>query len=134
MFDFHEKRKMRSILYSKPIIALLFGLAILLSFSVYNRYTVAVDMEAKLDAKHVELNKLKERAQVLQAKVDFLENDRGVEEELRNRFDVAREGEKVIILLDSKDGQNKAGQNLPVVQGSGFGEAPKGFFSRLKFW
>jgi hypothetical protein len=64
-------------------------------------------MKDKLDAKKASLEELKGRASVLESKVEYLENERGIEEELRNRFDVAKEGEQVIILLDADRGEKK---------------------------
>lgn len=100
MFDFHEKRKMRTVLYSRPVVFVIMLVTVLLSFSAYNRYSVAKDMEQKLDAKKQELRELEERARHIESKVEYLADERGVEEELRNRFDAIREGEQVVILLD----------------------------------
>ena len=96
MFDFHEKRKIRSIVYSKPVVAVLMLVTIILSFSVYHRYTVAEEMKQKLNVRENELNELKQRAATLESKVQYLRDERGIEEELRNRFDVVKEGEQVI--------------------------------------
>jgi cell division protein FtsB len=135
MFDFHEKRKIRGFLYSKGVIFAMFLLASLLSISVYNRYTVASEMQEKLYEKKTELEELKQRAGVLESKVKYLENERGVEEELRNRFDVARDGEQVIILLDPRNDSAEQGrvmssnnELLPNTQ------SEKSFLDSLKFW
>lgn len=103
MFDFHEKRKIRRIIFSRPVIGLIFFAGILLSFSVYDRFVVSREMHAKLEKKYAELHALEARAALLQKKVDYLEDERGVEEELRNRFDVAKEGEQVVILLSNRE-------------------------------
>lgn len=107
MFDFHEKRRIRSFLYSKVVVGVFLFATILLSISVYNRFVVTEDMKAKLDARRVTLEELQGRALMLESKVKYLENDRGVEEELRNRFDVAKEGEQVVILIDPVKGKQK---------------------------
>ncbi len=135
MFDFHEKRKIRNVLYSKAVIFLLFSFTILMSFSVYNRYTVAGDMRKKLEDKRFELEEMKLRAQTLDAKVQYLENERGVEEELRNRFDVVKEGEQVVILLDRKD-TKKYENSIEIKSKSSQSneESKKTFFDSLKFW
>lgn len=103
MFDFHEKRKIRSFLYSKFVIGGLFLIAVFVSFSAYDRYTIAKEMKIKLEDRRVQLEEVKNRAQVLETKVEYFENDRGIEEELRNRFDVAKEGEQVVVLIDAKE-------------------------------
>ncbi len=136
MFDFHEKRKLRSLFYSKPVSVILFVLAILLSFSAYNRYTVAGDMKDKLEAKRAELQKLEDRAQSLETKVEYLENERGVEEEIRNRFDVAKEGEQVVILIDPEKKEeseaSKTAAGNAGVQSEEDGE--RSFWDFFKFW
>jgi cell division protein FtsB len=103
MFDFHEKRKMKAILYSKGVFVLLILIAVLLSVSVYNRFVVTQDTKIRLNERREDLESLEMRAEVLQTKVDYLESDRGIEEELRNRFDVAKEGERVIVILEDKE-------------------------------
>lgn len=128
MFDFHEKRRIRELLYSKPAIGFLLLLTILLSVSAYNRYEIAEETKERLEAKQAELDALEQRADILETKVRYLEDERGVEEELRSRFDVAKEGEDVIILVDERHG----GGDIRPVESS---EDPKpSFFERLKFW
>jgi len=127
MFDFHEKRKIRSMLYSKPVIALLFLATGLLLMSAYNRYEAAAETKHRLDTRQAELNALSDRAEVLEAKVRYLEDERGVEEELRSRFDVAKEGEEVVVIVDDRPATNA---NLETTT---LPEKPS-FFARLKFW
>lgn len=132
MFDFHEKRKLRNFFYSRVTIALLFALSAFISLSVYDRYEVAHEMEGKLEAKQAELEALQTRAAALEAKVRYLENDRGLEEELRNRFDVVREGEQTVILIDSRENEEKP-KTVPV----GIETQPstdESFLERFKFW
>ena len=132
MFDFHEKRKIRGILYSKITIGILFILLLFLLYATYGRYQVAGEMEAKLYAKQAELEELKQRAEVLDAKVEYLKHDRGLEEELRNRFDVAREGEETVILIDTRKGsQEKNEVQIPTDTEP---QQESSFFERLMFW
>ncbi len=131
MFDFHEKRKIQRILFSKPVIGLIFLIAVLLSFSVYDRYVVSKEMQAKLDARYAELKALELRAETLDTKVRYLEDERGVEEELRNRFDVAKEGEQVIILLDERS-EKVVDVPQDILEVSN--EEKNSFWSIFKFW
>ena len=131
MFDFHEKRKIQRVLFSKPVIGLIFLIAVLLSFSVYDRYVVSKEMQAKLDARYAELKALELRAETLDTKVRYLEDERGVEEELRNRFDVAKEGEQVIILLDERS-EKVVDVPQDILEVSN--EEKKSFWSIFKFW
>ncbi len=131
MFDFHEKRKIRNILYSWPVIAVLVFCTIVLSVSVYHRYTVAHDMGVKLSAREHELEELKQQAEILDAKVEYLKNDRGIEEELRNRFDVVREGEKVVIFTGEAKQPNEESDTTKPSDSTTESES---FWSHFKFW
>lgn len=128
MFDFHEKRRIRELLYSKPAIGLLFILTIWLSISAYNRYEIAAETKEKLDIKQAELDSMQERANTLEAQVHYLEDDRGIEEELRSRFDVAKEGEDVVVLVDERP---QGGKPTTVEPSPKKGSS---FFEQLKFW
>ncbi len=130
MFDFHEKRKIRRILYSKISILVVFLFAVLLSTAVYERYTVSKAIKEKLDERQAELYILEQRAEVIESKVEYLKDERGVEEELRNRFDVAKEGEQVVVLLDRDDERKTSRQ----VDNSETEEEKGGFFKKLFFW
>ena len=133
MFDFHEKRKIKSILYSKVVVGILLLIAVLLSVSVYNRFVAAKEMRVKLDSRRAALHELEQRAEMLRAKVEYLDNDRGIEEELRNRFDVAREGEKVIILVNKRK-ENESSTQENFSNGPEGSELEKSTFDFLKFW
>ncbi len=127
VFDFYEKRKIRSWLYSKVTIGLIATLALLVFVSVYKRYQVERQVAERRAAAEAELKELKERAVFLEEKVSHLENERGLEEEIRTRFDVAKEGEQVVIILENEN-------ETPVSQAALEPTAEPSFFSRLKFW
>lgn len=131
MFDFYEKRKIQHILFSIPTIFVITVLAIWTSFAVYDRYVVSKEIEAKLEERYKELKRLEERAHILEGKVAYLADDRGLEEELRNRFDIAKEGEQVVILLDSEPTETLDEVN----DKKGNGETPgASFWDFVFFW
>ena len=127
MLDFHEKRKLKNIVYSKPTAAVLFVLAILLSMSVFERYKAERETAAKRAERAAELAELESRAAVLDAHVQRLQSDRGIEEEIRDRFEVARQGEEVVVIVGAADEPEDT--TTPVHT-----EEVPGFFSRLLFW
>jgi hypothetical protein len=132
MFDFHEKRKIRRVIYSKVFIAAVFIATIFLGMSVYERYSMEREMAAKLDDRARELRVLEERALLLESKVEHLKNERGIEEELRTRFDVAREGEQVVIIID--DAEQKKAENHTENTEENESEADPSLLEMLKFW
>ena len=135
MFDFHEKRKIRSFLYSKTVFVLLLILIILLSISAYNRFKVAQDTKKRLEERRDDLEALETRAEILDSKVEYLEDARGIEEELRNRFDVAKEGEQVIIIIDD-DRQNAKddSSSFDAEKPKEVEKSTESIFKLFKFW
>ena len=126
MFDFHEKRKIKSWLFSRTSIALLLVAYGLLSVSVFERYQKERETALKYDERSAELMELAARAAVLESKVEYMESARGIEDEIRHRYDVVKEGERAVIIMDAE----KATTTQQVLS------APeeKSFFSRLLFW
>lgn len=135
MFSFHEKRKIRNVLYSKPVVASILIIAGFASFSAYDRYTIAREMEVRLEERAEERDKLKERAKTLEARVQYLSDERGIEEELRNRFDVAKEGERVVVFVDnvSETPENRLETQKSDTSATS-SDTESSFFKSLKFW
>ncbi len=129
MFDFYEKRKLRGILFSRPVAVFIFLLAVVLSWSAYGRFIAAQETSTKRQDKVSELSKLKERAAVIEAKVNHLESNQGMERALREEFDVAKQGEEVIVVVDGQATSSKNAENpvLPL-------PPEPSLFERLKFW
>lgn len=133
MFDFHEKRKIRSALYSRPVVIFLFVVAFFLSISAYNRYSVAREMSVKLDTKKMELQEMQERAEMIGAKVEYLKNERGVEEELRSRFDAIREGEQVVVFLNHEK-ETLSQVSTATVDNDNTKKESSSFFEKIRAW
>lgn len=133
MFDFHEKRKIRSILYSKASVTVLLLISFFVGMSAYERYVVEREMAAKLDEKRQKLESLQLRATALEADVEHLQNERGIEEELRGRFDVVKEGEQVVIIIDDEsETPTQGAPETREVTPSAHPEAS--VWSSFKFW
>jgi len=79
-------------------IGLLVVVCVFLALSVFERYTVEREMAARRDIVEAEVTALQVRYDALKAEVEYLRDDRSLEAEIRKRFDVAREGESVVIL------------------------------------
>ena len=104
--DFKRKRLVRNLIFSYLTIAVLGVLIVLLAMSVFERFTVEREMAVRRAEAEAELKALKLRAAALESQVEYLEDERGMEAEIRNRFDVVKEGEQVVIILD--DGSEEA--------------------------
>ncbi len=79
---------------------MLLSVLLLAGFSAYGRYSIAVEMTARQEAAQRELAELELRRAALIEEVEYITSERGIEAEMRRQFDVAREGEQVVIIID----------------------------------
>jgi cell division protein FtsB len=102
MAGFGKKKSITEYLYSKAVVIVLLVVVIFLAFAVYERYVVERQMYARRVETNREKQELIDRKGTLKERVEYLSGDRGIEEEIRSNFDVAKEDEKVIILVGEK--------------------------------
>lgn len=108
MLEFYEKRKLKRRLYSWPIIALLalpVGYSVFVAWHAYLRERVA---HANMLAAVAELERLKEREVTLGKEIDRLSSNRGVEQELRDKYEIGKPGERMIVLVNKEKEQKES--------------------------
>ncbi|MDE2399736.1 MAG: septum formation initiator family protein [Patescibacteria group bacterium] len=122
MRDFQQKKRWRSVVESWPVLTILGILLLLFAWGIIGLWSkMQITAENKKIAEN-QLKELKEKQAIFSADVAKLNSQSGMEETIRERFPVVKEGEGLIVVVDDK---NKT-------------EAPKtetgGFFSFLYFW
>jgi len=86
---------------ASPIaVVVLLGLSVTFAFAVHDRYVVERDMAERRAKTEAELERENNRLNELQKKVEKLNTEQGIESEIRKNFDVAREGETVVVLVE----------------------------------
>lgn len=83
---------------SAPVLLVLGLLIVLAAWALWERVVVEREMAARRATIEAKRSEILARQTELESRVLYLEDKRGVEAEIRQHFDVAREGEKVIIL------------------------------------
>ena len=120
MFDFYEKRKVRNIMFSKPVLVLLGIVVLLFVYSVWGAYQKESETREKWKNREEVLIELEGREKELSTEIDRLETEKGTEAEIRSKFEVAKEGEEVIVIVEPPEEEVR--------------DAPppkKGFFKRI---
>lgn len=100
MLDIQQKRKVRSVIYNRISIGLLFVLVLLAIHSTWSVYKKKVESEEMRDRASAQVLALQERNDELRSKIARLETTAGMEEEIRSKFSVAKEGENVVIIVE----------------------------------
>lgn len=104
MFDFYQKRKIRSLVNSRYTQGVLLGLVLLVGWSAFVRYQIAEEMSDRRELAAQEAALLRGQKDALQEQVEYLSNERGIEAEMRRQFDVALEGEQVVVIVEPEAG------------------------------
>ncbi|OHA18336.1 MAG: hypothetical protein A2664_02650 [Candidatus Taylorbacteria bacterium RIFCSPHIGHO2_01_FULL_46_22b] len=124
MQEFKLRRRTKAFLYS-PLA--FFALAFILFFlvrAVWGVYKSQARSSAELEIARKEALFLDERSEFLKDEIDALSSPQGLEEELRSKFPVVKEGEKMVIIVEPDE---VATSSLLSSQG-GFWKSVKNFF------
>jgi cell division protein FtsB len=100
MREFQEKRKFKKIIYSGWLQIFLGIVLLALIFStvkVYKKSRISADKAEEIKE---EMAKLEKRNAELAAEAARLESESGEDGEIRKRFDVAKPGEKILVIVD----------------------------------
>jgi len=122
MRSFQQKRGFKNIVYSRPVLAVLLLLVVIFAWSVVGfmgKMQATIENRKIAENKIVELEKQKEQ---LSSDIAKLKTEGGVEESIRDKFGLAKEGEGEIVIVEDK---NLLSAPVP---------ASSGFFPFLFFW
>ncbi|HEY4506211.1 MAG TPA: septum formation initiator family protein [Candidatus Paceibacterota bacterium] len=100
MKKFQEKKQLRRVIYSKGMIIFILIVLFFLGravVSAYQKYSLTQKNEAAAVAQYEEFQNRKE---TLEAELEKLKTTRGVEEALREKFNVAKPGEGVVNITE----------------------------------
>ena len=103
MLDFHEKRRFKRLLYSKVTLVILGFIVIWLAFAVWSMYKKERDTRLRRIEQKEVLNELEGREESLREEIERLSTERGIEQEVRSKFEVGKDGEEMIIIVDNPE-------------------------------
>jgi cell division protein FtsB len=121
MRSFQDKKRWRRVMESKPVLVFLFLVILVFAWSVLGlvgKMSETQKNKNEVKAKITELQKNKDK---LSANISKLQTDEGIEESIREKFGWVKEGEGVIVVVDST-----ASEDLDKTEDDG------GFFSFFK--
>lgn len=99
MADFRKRQRARKLLYSNVTVVLLLVLlffALKGLWGVFERKRMAEESLARAQTQYEELMKRKE---FLSSEIALLDTDDGIESKLRERYSIAKSGEKVVVVI-----------------------------------
>ena len=102
MREFRQKHIIRQRIYSKPVILLLLVILFFIANGTWNVFKKSHQSNQKLTVAEENLIELEEKRDTITLEIERLETNIGIEEEIRSKFDLAREGEKSIVIVDEE--------------------------------
>lgn len=121
MRSFQEKKGFKHILESKPVLLFLAILVLVFAWNVFGFWGKMEETRKNKKIAEDKIVELQQEKEKLSSDISKLKTDQGVEESIRDKFGLVKEGENMIVVFDNKD--NSA---VPLETNTG------GFFSFLK--
>lgn len=118
MKEFQEKNKIKRKRRSKILLIFMFLVLLFLSKGAFSAYSKERDSRVEVERVFKEKEALDKRYQIMSEQSDILKSDIGIESEIRNKFDVVKSGEGVIVIVD---------KDMPIIE-----EDKRGVLKR--FW
>lgn len=116
MSDFKNKKKIKKLIYSKISLLIALAIVVFMSMSTYNIYKKYRESYENKKSAMGELKSLEQRNKELSSRIERLNTNRGLEEEIRKKFNVAKEGEGVVVIVPksgtSSDGNSENKETL----------------------
>ena len=98
----HDTSIVRKLWIRRGLLVILTCLVLLLGGSIWGIYEKYREAKQRKEELSHTLQELEKREAELKMKVEALATERGVESEIRSKFQVAKEGEGVIYLVEGK--------------------------------
>ncbi len=100
MREYQQKHMVRTLIYSRVTIVILFLLIILLLRSIMELNTKRVDVSRLRDESSKERDELQKKVDKAKASSDYIATERGMEAYVRTTYPVVKKGEGVIVIYD----------------------------------
>lgn len=103
MQEFVYKRRVRGVLYSPITIIILCAFIIIVARGTWNLYQKSSEASAGRERVEREIADIKAREGFLRQELAALNSSSGLEERLRQKFNVKREGEEVAVIIKPEE-------------------------------
>jgi competence protein ComGC len=121
MKNFQEKKNKKKILYSKPVLIILSILLLLFIYNVLKLANKASETKRNREIAEERIKELELQKSNLESNIQKLSTEEGVEQNIRERFGLGKDGEAMIVIVEDESKNTDNNDN-----------EKKGFWSFLK--
>ncbi len=109
MDSFEKKRRWRNFTHSKITLFVLLTVLLVVGRSTWGLYAKSKEASVKRERLEKESKDLENRLVFLQEELASLKTEEGVERTLKQKFNIKKEGEEVVVIIDGNNTDEKAG-------------------------
>ena len=102
MRNFGSKRNWRHVLESKPFLGFLFIIVLIFAWSVWGLWQKMNETNKNTKIVTAKIADLQDQKDNLSSDIAKLKTEPGIEENIREKFGLAKEGEGLIVIVDEK--------------------------------
>lgn len=113
MLDFQQKRKVKSFIYNRVTIGIIFVLVLYSSYSTIRVYQKQRESQLLKDVATKKLLELEQRDREIDFRINDLDTKQGLEREIRGKFNVSKDDENMVVVLD-KESSTTSNQNVKI--------------------
>lgn len=106
MLDFQQKRKVKSFLYNRVTAGILLVIVLLVARSTWSVYQKQMESESLRKLSEKKVLELELRNKEINDKIQALDTAPGLEREIRSKFNVVKEKENMVVILDDTNSNN----------------------------
>lgn len=103
MKNFQEKTGLKHLIHSWPVLMLLGIVLVFFAFGVFRFLIKMIETSKNREIAESKLTELRENKEELSRDIENLKTNQGLEENIREKFGLVKEGEDLIIVVDSKE-------------------------------
>ncbi len=112
MAEFQKNKGWQNILYSKLTLTVLAIFVIIFSYNMVGIVKHSIETTKEKNLAEQKITDLKAEQDKLNAEIDSLKTDTGVEENIRDKFHLAKPGEGLVVIVSPKDEPAPLRQNF----------------------
>jgi cell division protein FtsB len=125
MSEFNKKNEKYSFWHSPLMLFVLFLILIIFSYNLIGLFIKERETARNRVSELNKINDLKQRKDALSSDINNLKTDKGIEEIVRDKFQVVKPGEQMVVIVD---GESADSVNSTSEKSTGFWSYIKGIF------
>lgn len=103
MTQFQKQENSKNIWHSPIILFLMIVLILVFMYNMIDILEKVRETSKKKEFVTEQVNQLKEREEILNKNIEKLNTEQGIEEEIREKYQLVKKGEKMVVIVDSDD-------------------------------